>query len=129
MFNACEALPRLCFLPHHPPCSCLTQRGLHSPGLSPWSPVPLRLYLMHLAAHLVPSLMFNNTFEVPCRPPSSPIVDAHPPTNSHPHSCSMHVRLSLIWTWLGLAPTHRPLTSASCPPHYVSCSMHPTHLV
>ena len=83
----------------------------------------------HVATHLATLLVFNNAFKVPCCPLSWPIVIAHPPTNSHLHSCSMHVRLSLIQTWLGLTPTRRPLTFVSCPPCYVSCSVCPTHLV
>src|SRR5882724_13069130 len=67
--------------------------------------------------------MFQQVQGTPIMPPSllySP---------SHPHSCSTHVRLSLIQTWSGLTPTCRPLTFASCPPRYVSCSACPTHLI
>src|SRR5882724_1606642 len=86
-----------------------------------------------------PTLVFN-AFKVThlCFPPSWPIVVTCPLTNSLVFnmfkgvlstslspSCLSH----LIWTWLGLAPTCRSLTCASCLPCYVSspgasCSPH-----
>src|SRR5882724_9389396 len=71
-------------------------------------------------------------------PPLWPIIMAHPPTNSHVFNVFKGVLSTLlspphlahlIQTWSGLTPTCRSLTFVSCPPHYVSCSAHPTHLV